>query len=510
MGFLEERVLTDVPLIPEFFKGKTIFITGGSGFIGKVLIEKLLYSCTDLDRVYLLLRSKKGVNPEARLSEVYETHCFDRLRKEKPGVFQSKVFAVNGDVSEFGLGLSEEDRALLVNRVHIIFHVAASVRFDDPLPYSAKLNLRGTKEMVELAKDVRDLLVFVHVSTSYSNTNRETIEEVMYPPLADWRETLEICDAIDLHTLRVLTPMYVGEMPNTYTFTKQLAEHVIYENRGKLPLVIVRPSIVISSYIEPFPGWIENFNGPVGICVACGKGILRSIYTKPDLICDFMPVDICVKHIIATAWIRGTKQLDPTDDVEIYNCCAGKLNHVSMKDIIDKAHEISKEVPLDNMLWSVGGRVTTSSISHYIRVLVQHALPAVFIDTILWAFGKKPMLLKIQRRIYIANLALQYFLLQQWTFENKNFIAVRTAIKEKDKKDFYYEVENVDPDEYFLNSCKGGKKYLLKEADESLKSAKAHYLRMFILDKTLQVIFYTYVLYWLWKIVECYLGQYIF
>lgn len=36
---------------------------------------------------------------------------------------------------------------------------------------------------------------------------------------------------------------YLGEIPNTYTFTKQLAEHVVSENMGKLPVVIVRPSI---------------------------------------------------------------------------------------------------------------------------------------------------------------------------------------------------------------------------------------------------------------------------
>ncbi|KOB66390.1 Uncharacterized protein OBRU01_21329, partial [Operophtera brumata] len=95
----------------------------------------------------------------------------------------------------------------------------------------------------------------VHVSTSYSNTNRNPIEEVMYPPHADWRDTLSIC-----------------ELPNTYTFTKQLAEHVVYEHRGQLPVVIFRPSIVISSVDEPMKGWIENFNGPVALLVASGKG----------------------------------------------------------------------------------------------------------------------------------------------------------------------------------------------------------------------------------------------
>ncbi|KAI8433402.1 hypothetical protein MSG28_015442 [Choristoneura fumiferana] len=43
------------------------------GFMGKVLIEKLLYSCTDLDRIYLLLRGKKGVKSEDRLADLYSS-----------------------------------------------------------------------------------------------------------------------------------------------------------------------------------------------------------------------------------------------------------------------------------------------------------------------------------------------------------------------------------------------------------------------------------------------------
>lgn len=56
--------------IPEFFTGKTIFITGGSGFIGKVLIEKLLRSCPDLALIYVLMRPKKGKSQEERIQQL--------------------------------------------------------------------------------------------------------------------------------------------------------------------------------------------------------------------------------------------------------------------------------------------------------------------------------------------------------------------------------------------------------------------------------------------------------
>jgi alcohol-forming fatty acyl-CoA reductase len=55
--------------IREFFKGKSVFITGGSGFMGKVLIEKMLYSCSDIREIFLLMRPKRGKTGEQRVAE---------------------------------------------------------------------------------------------------------------------------------------------------------------------------------------------------------------------------------------------------------------------------------------------------------------------------------------------------------------------------------------------------------------------------------------------------------
>lgn len=93
--------------------------------------------------------------------------------------------------------------------------------------------------------------------------------------------------------------------PNTYTFTKGLAEQVVGEYSSKLPVIILRPSIVISSMREPFPGWIDNFNGPLSLLIGCGIGILRTSYGEPDIVCDYVPVDVAIKVMIVAAWKRG-------------------------------------------------------------------------------------------------------------------------------------------------------------------------------------------------------------
>lgn len=56
--------------IKDYYAGATVLVTGGSGFLGKVIIEKLLRSCKDVERVYILLRSKNGISSEMRLKEL--------------------------------------------------------------------------------------------------------------------------------------------------------------------------------------------------------------------------------------------------------------------------------------------------------------------------------------------------------------------------------------------------------------------------------------------------------
>lgn len=65
--------MSEANTIPEFYRGRCIFMTGATGFMGKVLVHKLLTDCGDLDRLYLLVRAKKGVEPKQRLEE-YVNH----------------------------------------------------------------------------------------------------------------------------------------------------------------------------------------------------------------------------------------------------------------------------------------------------------------------------------------------------------------------------------------------------------------------------------------------------
>jgi len=83
---------------------------------------------------------------------------FDKLREEGLLNFE-KLVPISGDVSKKGLGLSAADRQTLIERVTIIIHGAASVRFNDSLKYAILVNIRATRDICILAQSMKNLIV---------------------------------------------------------------------------------------------------------------------------------------------------------------------------------------------------------------------------------------------------------------------------------------------------------------------------------------------------------------
>ena len=255
--------------ITDYYAGRSIFITGGTGFMGKVLLEKLLRSCRGISRIYVLIRSKKGQSPQDRLQAMLDGRLFTCLRNQAPHVLK-KVVAIAGDITEPNLGISPSDELMLINDVSVVFHAAATVKFDDDLADSIKMNVKGTLSIVELARKLHSLSSLVHVSTAYSHCySSSTIEEKFYPmPVNKWSslspdKLIELCEEAKAKG-HDNTKEVIGIFPNTYTFTKAMAEKVIEEKASDLPVAIMRPSIIVASWREPIPGWVDNLNGPTG------------------------------------------------------------------------------------------------------------------------------------------------------------------------------------------------------------------------------------------------------
>ncbi|KAL0103228.1 hypothetical protein PUN28_017510 [Cardiocondyla obscurior] len=143
--------------VPAFYANRSIFITGGTGFLGKALIEKLLRSCPDVREIFVLIRPKKGLSVNDRLNKILSNKLFDLLRSRQPSAFD-KIVPVTGYVAKENLGLLPSDREMLIDRVSIIFHVAASVRFDEGLKDAIFNNTRSTRDICILASEMKNLV----------------------------------------------------------------------------------------------------------------------------------------------------------------------------------------------------------------------------------------------------------------------------------------------------------------------------------------------------------------
>lgn len=190
--------------ITKFYDGSRIFLTGATGFIGKALLEKLLRSCDGISTIYLLIRTKRGIGVEQRFKELVKSPAFDRIREKKPEYFD-KIKVISGDVTMPNLGLSDQDRQTIINNVTIAFHSAATVRFNENLKEAFILNTLGTKQVMQLCHEIKNLKSVIHVSTAYCNADRRDVEETVYPSPHDPATIRNLIETLSPEGLTQLT-----------------------------------------------------------------------------------------------------------------------------------------------------------------------------------------------------------------------------------------------------------------------------------------------------------------
>ena len=233
--------------------------------------------------------------------------------------------------------MSDRDKIELREEVNVVFHSAASIKFDDELSKAVTMNVRGTKELMDLAKGMGNLRSFVHVSTCYSHCHLrdKVIQEKIYPP-----ESFSVEEVLDMSKGEVSDEeckRVIDERPNTYTFTKAITEQLVREERDDLPISIVRPSIVVGARSEPLPGWVDNINGPTGVGLFISQGALRSMINNPAIVADLVPVDTVINLMCAVA-LKTAKQYNREagkrpEEVPVYNCNSSTDSPVTWGEI---------------------------------------------------------------------------------------------------------------------------------------------------------------------------------
>ncbi|RZC41900.1 fatty acyl-CoA reductase -like, partial [Asbolus verrucosus] len=451
--------LQNLTPIQQFYSGKSIFITGGTGFLGTILIEKLLRSCSDLAAIYVLARNKKGKNLQTRIDELFDASIFRRLKNEFPK-FRHKIVGIGGDCSLPDLGISLQDRQMLIDEVSIVFHVAATVRFDEKLKVAVAINIRGPQEVIKLARQMPNLKSFMHVSTAYSNVPNDIIEERFYPSPVDSKKMILLAETMSENILDNITPIILDKWPNTYTYTKAIAEDVVRQDGHDLPIGVFRPSIVVSTYREPTEAWINNLYGPTGVCAGAGSGILRALHANSEVNANIVPVDMCVNGLIATAWHVGvkyekTKKDNLNYEIPIYHYESSNDQPLNWGRFMHLSYTYGIKSPSVKAIWYYCFDLYSNFFLYTLATIFLHYLPAVLVDIALLCMGKSPK--------------------RSWIFKSKNVNVMLENMTEDDKNIFFCDLKKLKWDIFFKTYLTGIRIYLLQDPMDTIEEARVRW-----------------------------------
>ncbi|XP_055842635.1 fatty acyl-CoA reductase 1-like [Episyrphus balteatus] len=444
------------------------------GVLGKAAIEKLLRSC-DVKKIYVLIRSKKNSSPEERLSEIKNSKIFKVLRELKPDEFDKKLIAISGDITKDCLGISEEDKLMMAN-VSIFMHLAASTRFNLSLRTAIEANLKSTQEALKLAESLKHLKIFLYCSTFFSNPDVAYIEDKVYPAIFNWKTAMNLLNSEHDQMEPVLDAIeskVIQGFPNTYVFTKHLAEQLVNDYRHKLPVAIFRPSIVTTAFQEPEPGFTESMTGVMGLLSIWGTGLIQVLLCNPKIILNITPLDGSTKLMLIftakSAKLERKSLLEKTP-VGMFSSW-GILRH-SFAEFGKFLSAIARENPLEKSIWIPHVTMTTSSVVYWVYLFFLQLFPAFIIDVFLKLFGQKPFMMAIQRKVYFATDTLRFFLSNQFASDGIT-----------DFKELLASTKGTEFDINYLDGCcrddkcikdllevqmKGCRKFLLNEDESTL------------------------------------------
>ncbi|KAF5207250.1 Fatty acyl-coa reductase [Thalictrum thalictroides] len=353
-------------------RGNVFLITGATGFLAKVLVEKILRTVPDVGKIYLLIRAKdKDVAMERLKKEILDTELFRCM-----GQSYDKLVPVVGNVCETNIGMEAGLADHIANEVEIIVHSAGDTSFDERYDVALNVNTLGPCRVLNIAKRCTKLKLFMHVSTAYVNGCRQGVvsEKPFYLgdsiarekaslespgrsfPILDVEAEIKMAfDARDAFQDNMVTQklkdLGIGrakmfEWQNTYTFTKAMEEMMIESKRKEIPVVIIRPSIIESTYNEPMPGWVEGIRMMDLIVISYGKGELTGFPVDTKGAIDVVPADIVVNAMLAAMVKHGAVQRPGLD---VYHIASSVVNLLLYGDLINYMFEYFDSCPYTNV-----------------------------------------------------------------------------------------------------------------------------------------------------------------
>ncbi len=481
--------LTRTRSVRAALAGKHLLLVGGSGFIGKVWLAKLLRDLPEIKRITLILRPKETGSAEARLrSMIDDCPVFDVLGSEREERFATCVEAVAGDVTRPRLGLDDATAERLLDSVDVVVSCAGLTEFNPDLRDALAVNVEGLLGLLDFIRESRHAAL-LHLSTCFVAGAREgRIPEILYPhetpngtPFDPEEERRSLHRMIEQLAEKAAQKAgaRVGEnsgrrrpirraaieaglararelgWPNIYTFTKALGEALIETYGHGLPVAVVRPSIVESSLEFPWRGWNEGINTSAPLSYLLGTPF-RQLPVNERKALDVIPVDSVVRGmtLVAAALVRrdhprvtqlatsATNPLDLRRAVEL-TALAHRKHYRQVPHFKNRLLERLEAIPV--------------SRERYERfsVPVQLRLIRTFNRTWSKLFrGKRPLLRAekaLRRTQDLIDLYEPFLLDNEPRFEVTNAELLSAALPEEERDTFGWGLRDLDWYDYWVN-----------------------------------------------------------
>ncbi|KAI3420532.1 Fatty acyl-CoA reductase [Psidium guajava] len=483
----------------QFLENKTILVTGATGFLAKIFLEKILRVQPNVKKLFLLLRASDAKAAAHRFhNEVVGKDLF-RVLKEKCGpdlnaLVSEKVTLIPGDISHDDLGVKDPDlRQQMLDQIDAIINLAATTKFDERYDVALGINTLGAKHVINFAKNCGKVQVLVHVSTAYvcgekggliqeapyqmgdtlngvAGLNIDTERKVVEEKLSELRADRATEEAITLamKDLGIQRATRYG-WPNTYVFTKAMGEMLVGQLKENLPLVILRPTIITSTFKEPFPGWVEGLRTIDSLAVGYGKGKLTCFLGDEKGVIDVIPADMVVNSII----VAMAAHVNQPGEViyQMGSSVRNPLQYCHLKDYGLQYFTKHPWINKDGKPVKVGPIKVLGSMASFHRYMaVRYLLWLKGLELANAAFCKyfQGTYMDLNRKIkFVMRLIELYrpYLFFKGVFDDMNTEKLRMAARESGAESdvFYFDPKCIDWADYFTNiHIPGVVKYVVK------------------------------------------------
>lgn len=121
--------------------------------------------------------------------------------------------------------------------------MAATLKLEANLKEAIDMNLSGTRRVIELCHEMQQLRSVVHLSTAFCYCDQEVLLEKVYDCSHKPEDLIRCAEWMDVKSIEKITPELLKPHPNTYLYSKRLAEQLVRDQYPSLPICIARPSI---------------------------------------------------------------------------------------------------------------------------------------------------------------------------------------------------------------------------------------------------------------------------